>query len=138
MWVLGQNYAGQQPTMTQNAVMEAVHRPTDGELVGFVQADQDSWWALAVLGIRLRCFDSRAVAEAFLAERGLAVLAERWWLRTSSGWRIAALIEAAPGRALVRLGLDPNSDETVLVRGDALADLVHGVAPPDSPSDTAG
>ena len=118
--------------------MEAVHRSSDGELVGFVQADHEFWWAVAVPGIRLQRFDSRAPAEAFLTEKGLAVLAERWWLRTSSGWRIAALIEAAPGRVLVRLGLDPNSDETVLIRGDALADLVHGVAPPDSPPDTAG
>ncbi len=118
--------------------MDAVHRPSDGELVGFVQADQDCWWAVAVPGIRLQRFDSRGAAEALLIQKGLAVLAERWWLRTPSGWRIAALIEAAPGRVLVRLGLDPNSDETVMLRGDALLDLVHGVAPPDSRPDTAG
>ena len=115
-----------------------MRRGGDHELVGFVQAGHEGWWALAVPGIRLRRFDSRSDAEAFLQEKGLAVLAERWWLRTPSGWRMAALIEAAPGRALVRLGLDPHSPETVLVQGERLADLVHGAVAPDGLTEAAG
>jgi hypothetical protein len=90
-------------------VLEPVHRPEDGELVGHlaVAACDAGWTAHAVPGMRLRDFPTREAAVAFLRERGLALLADRWTYTPRSGEpQTAWLVEARPGAVVVRLGYD--------------------------------
>jgi hypothetical protein len=99
---------------------EPIRRPTDGELVGNVAPTGDGrWQASTVFGAALETFEQRSAAVRFLVESGLAVLAERWWLRSSSEgrWRRAFLVEAGPGWVLVRCGLDPRSRDLRMLRG---------------------
>ena len=99
--------------MTPPPVLEPVHRPEDGELVGHLTAatDRDGWVAHAVPGTPLRTFPARAEAEAFLRTRGLALLAERWDYHPADGGepRTAWLVEARPGTVVVRFGYDTTS-----------------------------
>ena len=93
-------------------VLEPVHRPEDGELVGHLaRACDDRWVAHAVFGAPLWAFTGRAEAEAFLRSRGLALLAERWEYRPAGGGepRTTWLVEARPGAVVVRFGHDPAS-----------------------------
>ncbi|SDC61025.1 hypothetical protein SAMN05660690_2122 [Geodermatophilus telluris] len=94
-------------------MLEPVHRPEDGELVGHLAAaaDRDGWTAHAVFGAPLRTLPTRAEAAAFLRARGLALLAERWQYRPADGGepRTAWLVEARPGAVVVRFGHDPAS-----------------------------
>jgi hypothetical protein len=99
--------------MTTTPVLEPVHRPEDGELVGHLTAaaDRDGWLAHAVPGTPLRTFPTRAEAESFLHARGLALLAERWEYRPADGGepRTAWLVEVRPGTVVVRFGYEPAS-----------------------------
>ncbi len=94
-------------------VLEPVHRPEDGELVGHLTAAgrDGGWLAHAVPGTPLRAFPTREDALCFLRVRGLALLAERWEYRPDDGGepRTAWLVEARPGAAVVRFGYDPAS-----------------------------
>jgi len=105
-------------------VLEPVHRPEDGELVGHLAAaaGDGGWTAHAVPGMPLRTLPSRAEAVAFLRSRGLALLAERWEYRPSDGGepRTAWLVEARPGTVVVRFGYEPAS---VTLTGADLARL---------------
>lgn len=98
--------------MTTTPVLEPVHRPEDGELVGHltVAADRDGWLAHAVPGTPLRTFPTREEAVAFLRTRGLALLAERWTYTPEEGEpQPAWLVEARPGTVVVRFGHDATS-----------------------------
>jgi hypothetical protein len=99
--------------MTTPPVLEQVHRPEDGELVGHlaVAPCDAGWTAHAVPGTPLRTFPTRAEAEAFLRTRGLALLAERWEYHPADGGepRTAWLVEARPGTVVVRFGYDTTS-----------------------------
>ncbi|MGY1607964.1 hypothetical protein [Geodermatophilus sp. SYSU D00700] len=99
--------------MTTAPVLEPVHRPEDGELVGHLAAApcDGGWTAHAVPGTPLRAFATREEAVSFLRARGLALLAERWEYRPADGGepRTAWLVEARPGAVVVRFGYDPAS-----------------------------
>jgi hypothetical protein len=105
--------------MTPPPVLEPVHRPEDGELVGHLAAvsaagaGDDRWVAHAVFGAPLRTFAGRDEAEAFLRSRGLALLAERWEYRPAGGGeaRPTWLVEARPGAVVVRFGYDVAATE---------------------------
>jgi len=94
-------------------VLEPVHRPEDGELVGHLTAApcDGGWRAHAVPGTPLRTFPTREEALSFLRSRGLALLAERWEYHPADGGepRTAWLVEARPGAVVVRFGYDPAS-----------------------------
>ena len=109
--------------MTPPPVLEPVHRPEDGELVGHlaVAGDDAGWTAHAVFGTPLRAFPTRGEAVAFLRARGLALLADRWTYTPETGEpRTAWLVEARPGAVVVRFGYDPAS---VPLEGAELARL---------------
>ena len=98
--------------MTVPPVLEPVHRPEDGELVGHLTtaADRDGWTAHAVFGAPLRTLPTREEAVSFLRTRGLALLADRWTYTPADGEpRTAWLVEARPGAVVVRFGYDPAS-----------------------------
>ncbi|WP_448638235.1 hypothetical protein [Geodermatophilus sp. URMC 63] len=107
--------------MTPPPVLEPVHRPEDGELVGHLAAvgavgavaGGDRWVAHAVFGAPLRTFAGRDEAEAFLRSRGLALLAERWEYRPADGGeaRPTWLVEARPGSVVVRFGYERAATE---------------------------
>ena len=56
------------------------HRRDDGERVGWIRPEGDRWVAVDVLGRELGDATDWLEAEAALEARGLAWLAERWWL----------------------------------------------------------
>ncbi len=98
--------------MTTTPVLEPVHRPEDGELVGHLAAaaGDGGWTAHAVPGMPLRTLPTREAAVAFLRARGLALLAERWTYTTEDGEPLTAwLVEARPGAVVVRFGYDTAS-----------------------------
>ena len=100
--------------MTTPLLLEPVHRPEDGELVGHLAAARDGRWvACAVPGTPLRTCTTRDEAVALLRSRGLAVLAERWEYRPADGGevRTAWLVEARPGSVVVRFGYDRAATE---------------------------
>jgi hypothetical protein len=112
--------------MTRSPVLEPVHRPEDGELVGHLTgADREvGWTAHAVFGAPLRTLPTREEAVSFLRTRGLALLAERWTYTPVDGEpRPAWLVEARPGAVVVRFGHDPAS---VPLTGAELARLTPG------------
>ena len=94
--------------MTPTPVLEPVHRPEDGELVGHLAvAAGGAWTAHAVPGMPLRTLPTRDEAVAFLRVCGPALLAERWTYTPEGGEpRTAWLVEARPGAVVVRLGYD--------------------------------
>jgi hypothetical protein len=65
--------------------MDAVRRPSDGELCGHVEQRAGAWRALTVFGGVLGTHDRRDEAEAQVLQEGLASLAERWTLRHGDG-----------------------------------------------------
>ena len=111
--------------MSTPPVLEPVHRPEDGELVGHLAvADDAGWTAHAVPGIALQDFPTREAAVAFLRERGLALLADRWTYTPETGEpQVAWLVEARPGEVVVRFGYDP---APVPLAGAELARLTPG------------
>lgn len=113
-----------------------VHRASDGELMGFVAHGGDEWVATTVFGADLRSCANREQVARYLLEHGLAVMAQRWWLWSpaSGRWRPATLVEAGVGWVHVRLGLDPKSQDVVMLRGDDVRLLRRGPAQPEPPS----
>lgn len=112
-----------------------VRRPADGELVGFVVATDQTIVATTTFGVELARFAGREQAERFLCERGLAILAERWWLWSpdSRSWRPAILIEAGVDWVRVGCGRDPTTREQFVLRGGDVHLLRHGRQPGDEP-----
>jgi hypothetical protein len=105
------------------ATREAVRRPSDNELVGFVALDDDGQWrAATTFDVVLRSFDNRRAAVEFLQSHGLAVLAQRWsmWSTDEQRWRAVTLVEAGVGWVRVRAGLDPRSGDVRTLRGEDL------------------
>lgn len=62
-------------------LVEALRRPSDGELCGYVEQRDGQWHALTVFGAVLGRHDQRAGAAAQVLDEGLSSLAERWTLR---------------------------------------------------------
>ncbi len=62
-------------------LVEALRRPSDGELCGYVEQRDGQWHALTVFGAVLGSHDQRASAASQVLDEGLASLAERWTLR---------------------------------------------------------
>lgn len=61
--------------------MEALRRPSDGELCGYVERRDGRWHALTVFGAVLGSHDEHADAAEQVLDEGLSSLAERWTLR---------------------------------------------------------
>ncbi|WP_375423812.1 hypothetical protein [uncultured Friedmanniella sp.] len=62
-----------------------MHRPSDAELVGYLTLDERGATPVTLVGYPLAGPLEHADAEELLRARGLAVLAEPWWLDTESG-----------------------------------------------------
>lgn len=90
--------------------MREVRRENDwapgepGELVGLLlPADGGQWVPATVFGAALGPACDDGVAESVVRERGLASLADRWWVRVAGGsWREAWLLEVKSDRLRVR------------------------------------
>lgn len=101
-----------------------VWRDDDGELLGFVEPGADGGWrALAVFGAELAVVDDRGAAEAVVGSIGLAVLADRWWLREGDSWVPAVIQEAGPERVRAFVGALPDTPRAVTLTGPAAAGL---------------
>lgn len=115
--------------MSQPAGLEEIHRSSDGELVGYLsREDRDgepAWIARALFGGELRAFPERESAARFLRERGLPLLAEKWWYHSDdrSDSRLTFLIEARLGAVTVRFGYDPDPANVAVLHGAALERL---------------
>jgi hypothetical protein len=109
--------------------LEPIHRSSDGELVGYLSREQRDgeplWIARALFGGELRAFPDREPAARFLGERGLPLLAEKWWYRADDGSdaRLTFLVEARLGAVTVRFGHDPDPANVAVLRGAALERL---------------
>jgi hypothetical protein len=66
-------------------LVEALTRPSDGELCGYVEQRGGQWCALTVFGAVLGSHDRRASAVDQVLDEGLSSLAERWTLRHGEG-----------------------------------------------------
>lgn len=62
--------------------MEEVRRPADDELCGYVARRDGSWCALVIFGAVLGHHHARDAAVEQVLNEGLAVLADRWTLRS--------------------------------------------------------
>jgi hypothetical protein len=100
---------------------EPVHRPVDGELVGYLAPDCAAGLVLplTLVGAALGPTHDRAAATALLVSRGLPALNRRWWCRLPTtlsprvllaagepwaewGWRPVVLVEVSPARCRLR------------------------------------
>jgi hypothetical protein len=99
---------------------EPVHRPVDGELVGYLAPDCVAGLVLplTLVGAALGPPHDRASATTLLMSRGLAALDRRWWCRLPAtlapgllpagepsadwSWRPVVLVEVSPGRCRLR------------------------------------
>ena len=97
--------------------MEEIRRDADDELLGFVHRCADGWAALTVFGGRLAVVASEEEAVAVVRTRGLASLAERWYLDEDGAPQEWLLQEAAPGYVRMARSLlgypDPTSVRTL-------------------------
>jgi hypothetical protein len=95
---------------TQPLPVREVRRANDwapdepGELVGLLVATEgDQWVPATVFGAALGPATDEDLAESLVRERGLASLAERWWVRVGDNeWREAWLLEVKPDRLRLR------------------------------------
>ena len=76
-------------------------RPSDSELVGYTVHDAAGTAPLNLLGHPLATPGEPAVAVAVLEARGLASLAESWWLRAGGDEVEVRILEASPDRVRV-------------------------------------
>jgi hypothetical protein len=97
-----------------------VHRPVDGELVGYLAPDGAPGLVLPVtlVGAALGPTQDRAAAATLLHVRGLAALDRRWWCRLPAtlvpgvlpageppadwDWRPVVLVEVSPTECRLR------------------------------------
>jgi hypothetical protein len=86
--------------------MDAVIRPEDDELCGFVEDRRDGWHALTVFGASLGVHPTRLDAEQHVLDEGLASLMERWILTDQDGSteEIVCIQEAHPDEITVAVG----------------------------------
>lgn len=98
-----------------------VHRPSDGEHVGYLAPSGADGRLVptSLVGLPLDGARDRGAAEALLATQGLARLDRRWWCRLPSplpagvlpaasplpewSWRPVVLVEVSPAGCTVRL-----------------------------------
>jgi hypothetical protein len=97
-----------------------VHRPADGEHVGYLAPDgaPDLVVPVTLVGSALGPAQDPAAATALLSARGLAALDRRWWCRLPApltdgteaghpeddwGWAAVVLVEASPAGCRIRL-----------------------------------
>lgn len=87
-------------------------RREDGEVLGRLVPTAEGWQATTVFGAPIGVADDREAARDLLHARGLAVLAEAWWVRTleAAAWREATLLEVRPDRIRLRW-TDPMADQ---------------------------
>jgi len=79
-------------------LVEALRRPGDGELCGYVAERDGQWHALTVFGAMLGRHDRRQDAADQVLGEGLSSLAERWALRHgASGEEEVVCIQEANG-----------------------------------------
>jgi hypothetical protein len=98
-----------------------VRREEDGELVGFVAPSGNRWHALTVFGAPLAEHESRARAERDLRERGLSVLAARWWFEDDAGDLVPTyLAEVTPRSVVAQLTDERGMPRPVFLDGPAL------------------
>ena len=76
-------------------------RPDDQELVGYTVRDAAGAVPLSLLGHPLATPQEPAAAIALLEARGLACLAESWWLRTGDDEVEVRILEVFPDRVRV-------------------------------------
>jgi hypothetical protein len=78
------------------------HRRDDDELLGYLVAGEHGTTPLTVFGFPLAAPSARPDAEEVLRRRGLAVLADSWWLQEEdgSGFRVQ-ILSAYPDRVMV-------------------------------------
>lgn len=91
----------------------AVHRSSDGELVGFVDDAGGRVTLRAVFGGVLGTAPGRDAGVRWLEAHGLACLAETWWWHGEQ----AHIVEAAPGRLRLAVG-PPYGDQRTVVLTD--------------------
>lgn len=83
---------------------QAVRRPEDDELMGYLVHDQSQWSACTVFGYTLATFATRPEAREYLLANGLAVLADDWEFLDDDGeWYKCGLIEAKPDHITARI-----------------------------------
>lgn len=81
--------------------MDALRRPSDGELCGYVEQRDGQWHALTVFGAVLGRHDRRSDAAEQVLTDGLSSLTERWTLRHGeSGDEEVVLIQEVSGDAV--------------------------------------
>lgn len=98
-----------------------VHRPSDGEHVGYLVPSGDDGCLVptSLIGLPVARARDRAAGEALLVHAGLASLDRRWWCRLPSRlpagvlpaavpaqewrWRPVVLVEVSPAGCTVRL-----------------------------------
>ena len=87
-------------------LVEALRRPSDGELCGYVAQRDGQWQALTVFGAVLGTHDQRASAADQVLDEGLASLAERWTLRhgESGDEEVVCIQEVKGGAVTLALG----------------------------------
>jgi hypothetical protein len=78
-----------------------VHRSTDDELVGYLVRESARTTPLTLFGYPLAPPSEPAAALAVLIERGLAILAEPWWLIDGDQEVEVRILEAFPDRVRV-------------------------------------
>jgi hypothetical protein len=78
-----------------------VHRSTDDELVGYLVRESAGTTPLTLFGHPLAPPSEPAAALAVLSERGLAILAEPWWLVDGDQEVEVRILEAFPDRVRV-------------------------------------
>ncbi len=76
-------------------------RPSDGELVGYLLPDAAGTTPLTLFGHPLAAPGEPAAAVAVLERRGLASLAESWWLTDDDEQVEVRILEAYPDRVRV-------------------------------------
>jgi hypothetical protein len=86
--------------------VEAVHRPSDGELCGYVDERTGEWCALTVFGAVLGRHGRREDATDHVLADGLASLARRWRLRDAATGEeeVVCILEANPVAVTVARG----------------------------------
>jgi hypothetical protein len=78
-----------------------VHRSSDDELVGYLTLDERGATPLTLFGYPLSGPLEHADAEELLRSRGLAVLAEPWWLEEDGGGFRVQILSARPDAVTV-------------------------------------
>lgn len=97
--------------MSDSHMTIPVYRFDDHELMGFVtqSSSNEQWIAMTVFNFPLNSFQTKEEAFAFLLERGLQILTEKWEFYSSSDsrWYLCQIIEARPGSVDIGI-MDPS------------------------------